>query len=793
MAKKTYQITGMMCNGCRTHVENLLKDIPGVIGAAVNLETAQAEVDTEKEIPLSKLKQALNKEDGSNYGIHGMDEVLVSPKRKLPPKDFSGVYYCPMRCEGDKTYNKFGDCPVCGMDLVPLASSSDEAHVDIALQRKFWLSVVFTLPIFVIAMGEMVSGNPLYRWLSPAVLNWIQFVLSLPVVLYCGRMFFERAWRSIRSSHYNMFTLIGIGAGVAWMFSVLGLVFPDFFPEQFKSHHGTVHVYFEATSVILTLVLLGQMLEARAHGKTQDALRALMNLVPSKTSKLVSGTEIEIDVTEVVRGDVLRVKPGGKIPVDGIVIEGESDVDESMITGEPMPVQKQAADRVVAGTVNGGGSFLFRAEKVGDETLLSQIVEMVNQASRTQSPVQKLADKVSSYFVPAVVVVSVLTFVLWAAFGPSPAYAYALVNAIAVLIIACPCALGLATPMSVMVGLGRGAGLGILIRDAEALQRMSKVDTLVVDKTGTLTEGKPSVEQLVNLSPLSDTDLWQSILSVSMLGTHPLAKAIVEFASMKEIVPVAVSDFQNIPGQGVMAFVGQRKILLGNETLLLSSRINIAQEIRQQASAYQEKGKTVSFLALDGLLVGFVVIADKIKPSSLEAIRRLREKGIHVVMLTGDNPLTAKHVAEALGLASFRAGLLPHDKMLEVEALQQQGRIVAMAGDGINDAPALAKSDVGIAMGTGADVAIESAKITLVKGDLLGIARARSLSQAVMRNIRQNLFFALIYNLFGVSVAAGILYPLFGILLSPMIAALAMSFSSVSVIGNALRLRNVRL
>ncbi len=790
--KNTYRISGMTCNGCRTHVENLLKDAPGVIAATVDLQKAEAVVESVKEIPLSHLKDILKKE-GGRHGIHAMDEVIVSPKKKLPPTDFSGAYYCPMQCEGDKTYDKFGDCPVCGMDLVPLISNSAETHGNNILVRKFWLSVAFTLPVFWISMVEMIPGNPLYRLFSASMLNWVQFVLSLPVVFYCGRMFFERAWRSIRASHYNMFTLIGIGAGVAWAFSVLGLLFADFFPAQFKSHHAVVHVYFEATTVILTLVLLGQMLEARAHRKTQDALKALLDLVPAKTYKVVGSAEVEISVQDVEKGDVLRVKPGDKIPVDGVVVAGESDIDESMITGEPIPVQKKMGDSAVSGTVNGSGSFLFRAQKVGDETLLSQIVEMVNRASRTQAPVQKLADKISSYFVPVVVAISFSTFILWAVFGPEPSYVYALVNAIAVLIIACPCALGLATPMSVMVGVGKGAGMGILIKDAEALQQMSKVDTLVVDKTGTLTEGKPSVEEFVNLSTLSDSSLWQFILSVNTLSTHPLAKATVEFALSKEIRTVDVSDFQNISGQGVTAFLDQKKIIFGNEALLQNNQIDIPEETKQRVNHYREKGKTVSFLILDHALVGFVVIADRIKASSFQAIQNLHERGIQVVMLTGDNPLTAKFVAGKLGLKDFKAGLLPQDKMKEVEMLQHHGHMVAMAGDGINDAPALAKSDVGIAMGTGADVAIESAKITLVKGDLQGIVKARSLSEAVMKNIRQNLFFALLYNAMGVPVAAGILYPFFGLLLSPMIAALAMSFSSVSVISNALRLRSVKL
>jgi Cu2+-exporting ATPase len=790
--KNTYRISGMTCNGCRTHVEHLLRDVPGVIAASVDLQKQDAVVESAKTISLSQLK-AIFKKEGDRYGIHAMDEVIVRPKKKLPPKKISGVYYCPMQCEGDKTYDKFGDCPVCGMDLVPLISNSADTPGDKVLQRKFWLSTAFTLPVFLIAMGEMIPDNPVYRWFSPSVLNWFQFVLSLPVVLYCGRMFFERAWRSIRTSHYNMFTLIGIGAGIAWLFSALAMFFPHFFPEEFKSHHGAVHVYFEAVTVILTLALLGQLLEARAHSKTHDAVKALLNLAPNVAYKLVNGKEEVISVQGVVKGDLLRVKPGDKLPVDGILVEGESDVDESMITGEPLPVHKKTGDLVTSGTINGGGSFVFRAEKVGADTLLSQIVEMVNRASRSQAPIQKLADRISAWFVPVVVSVSILTFLVWFFLGPEPAYTYALVNAVSVLIIACPCALGLATPMSVMVGVGKGAGLGVLVKDAEALQRMSEVNVLVIDKTGTLTEGKPTVETVVSFTGGQESDLLRYIASLNALSTHPLAKASVGYALKNHVEPSDVVGFKNIAGQGVEGNVDDKPIAFGNEQLLENRRIDISEFQKGQANRYREQGKTVSFLAVDGILQGFLVIADQIKPTSFAAINALQNVGMDIVMLTGDNLLTAKYVADELGLKHYKAGLLPQGKMEEVERLQALGKVVAMAGDGINDAPALAKSDVGIAMGTGTDVAIESAKITLVKGDLLGVVKARNLSVSVMRNIRQNLFFALVYNAFGVPVAAGVLFPFFGLLLSPMLAALAMSFSSVSVISNALRLRSEKI
>ncbi|MCL4107381.1 UNVERIFIED_CONTAM: hypothetical protein GTU68_067292 [Idotea baltica] len=584
-----------------------------------------------------------------------------------------------------------------------------------------------------------------------------------------------------------MFTLIGIGAGVAWTFSLFGLLFPGFFPPQFRSESGTVHVYFEAATVILTLVLLGQLLEARAHSKTNGAIKELLKLAPNKAIKVENGEEIEVKVDQIMKGDILRVKPGDKVPVDGSITEGESTIDESMISGEPIPVDKVEGDNVSSGTINGNQSFLMKAEKIGSETLLSQIIGMVNDASRSRAPIQNLADKVSSYFVPTVVLISILTFAVWAIWGPDPAYVFALVNAIAVLIIACPCALGLATPMSVMVGVGKGAQNGVLIKNAEALEKMDKVDTLIVDKTGTLTEGKPTVEHVESISDqFSDDDALQYIASLNQASEHPLAEATVKYVKEKEVKMLKSSQFNNVSGKGVEGVINGKQVKIGNVKLI----DNISEELHTKAQAFQSKGKTVSYLSIDNEAIGFVVIGDKIKKSSADAIKKLQKAGIDVIMLTGDNEDTARAVADELGLSDFKASMLPENKLEFVKKLQSEGKVVAMAGDGINDAPALAKADVGIAMGTGTDVAIESAGITLVKGDLRGIVKAKNLSHSVMRNIKQNLFFALGYNTIGIPIAAGILFPFFGILLSPMIAALAMSFSSVSVIGNALRLRN---
>jgi len=820
----------MTCNGCRGHVEKILSTVEGVKLVIVDLQKAEAIIEMDRHIPIETFAEAL-KNDGGRYHIHKqghqIDEVKKDEKAKGKG---TGTFYCPMHCEGEKMYDKAGDCPVCGMDLVeerslsatsaqftcpmhaeivrdepgscpicgmdlvPLeADASEEDKTYQKLLKKFWIAVAFTVPIFLIAMSEMIMDNPLYSIFSQKNWNWIQLVLSIPVVFYATWIFFKRAWTSIQTMNLNMFTLIGIGSGIAWIFSVFAMLFPDIFPPDFKTMNGNVFVYFEATTVILTLVLLGQLLEARAHSQTSGAIKALLQLVPSTATLVENGNDKIISIDKIEKGYLLRVKPGEKIPVDGTIVEGHSSIDESMITGEPIPVDKTVDDKVSSGTINGTKSFVMNAEKVGSETLLSQIIHMVNNASRSKAPIQKLADKIAKYFVPIVLFVSMLTFIVWAVFGPEPAYVFAFVNAIAVLIIACPCALGLATPMSVMVGVGRGAQSGVLIKNAEALEKMNKVDTLIVDKTGTITEGKPSVEKVIAIDDSLSKDLLQYISSLNQYSEHPLAEAVVKYGKENNVTLTRVSDFEAVAGKGVIGTVGDLKVALGNSKLLEQLAISIDEKLLSQVTAEQEKGKTVSFIAVAQKAVGYVTIFDAIKKTSLEAIQELQKNGVEVIMLTGDNKNTAKAVAEQLNLKHYKAECLPEDKLNEIKLLQQQGRVVAMAGDGINDAPALAQSDVGIAMGTGTDVAIESASITLVKGDLQGIVKAKNLSHSVIKNIKQNLFFAFIYNVLGVPIAAGVLYPIFGLLLSPMIAALAMSFSSVSVIANALRLRNIKL
>lgn len=833
--KHTYPITGMTCNGCRSHVEKTLNKVDGISKATVDLEKAEAIIEMESHIPIETLQKAL-KEGGGNYQIHapGAKEHQYAnqkQEKETPKGKGTGTFYCPMHCEGDKTYEEPGDCPVCGMDLVeemqmpsggtqytcpmhpevvkdepgncPIcgmelvpkeADLSAEKKTYNKLLKKFKIAVVFTLPIFIIAMSEMLPGNPLYDWMEMKYWNWVQLVLSIPVVFYATWMFFERGWRSIVTWNLNMFTLIAIGAGVAWLFSVVGLLLPDIFPDQFKTHMGTVHVYFEAATVILTLVLLGQLLEARAHSKTNSAIKELLKLAPNKAIRIVDGEEEEIATDKIQKGDELRVKPGDKVPVDGIIKSGYSSLDESMITGEPIPVDKKEGDPVSSGTINGNRSFTMTAEKVGNETLLAQIIKMVNEASRSQAPIQKLADKISGVFVPIVVFISILTFIIWAIYGPEPSYAYALINAIAVLIIACPCALGLATPMSVMVGVGKGAQNGVLIKNAQALEQMDKIDALIIDKTGTITEGKPSVEKSVSVSEsFSEEEVLQFIASVNANSEHPLAEATVAFAKEKKLEVTKSSDFDSVTGKGVTGEVNGKQIAVGNDKLMDQVKAKITLEVKKQVEAEQQQGKTVSYLAVENQVAGYITITDPIKKTSRQAIQELMDAGVEVFMLTGDNENTAAAVAGELHLSGFKAGMLPEDKLNEVKRLQSEGKKVAMAGDGINDAPALAQADIGIAMGTGTDVAIESAKITLVKGDLQGVVKAKMLSKKVMRNIKQNLFFALIYNTLGVPVAAGVLFPFFGVLLSPMIAALAMSFSSVSVIANALRLKKARI
>lgn len=825
----TYHIHGMTCNGCRSHVEELLSKIEGVSKVSVNLEMAEATIKMESHIPIKMFQEVLKNDEG-NYSIHKLGEHHIDKKEESPKAKGIGIFYCPMHCEVDKTYVKAGDCPVCGMDLVeersvtskstqftcpmhpevikeesgscpicgmdliPLEEDlSEEDKTYKKLLKKFWIAVAFTVPIFLIAMSEILDNNPLYNMFEQKQWNWIQFILSIPVLFYATWMFFKRAWTSIKTMNLNMFTLIGIGSGIAWLFSVFAMLFPDVFPQDFKTTNGNVFVYFEATTVILTLVLLGQLLEARAHSQTSGAIKELLKLAPSKATLVTDGEDKVIAIDKIEKGNLLRVKPGEKIPVDGSIIEGYSSIDESMITGEPIPVDKVVDDKVSSGTINGTKSFIMKAEKVGSETLLSQIIHMVNNASRSKAPIQKLADRISKYFVPIVLIVSVITFTVWAVFGPEPAYVFAFVNAIAVLIIACPCALGLATPMSVMVGVGRGAQSGVLIKNAEALEKMNKVDTLIVDKTGTITEGKPSVEKVIATDSIDETILVHYITSLNQYSEHPLAEAIVNYGKLKNVSITKINDFEAVAGKGVIGTVENKKIALGNAKLLEQFTTTVSEDLASKVIAEQEQGKTVSYISVDNKAVGYVTIFDAIKTTSQNAIKELQNNGVEVIMLTGDNKNTAKSVAEQLNLKHYKAECLPEDKLNEIKTLQEEGKIVAMAGDGINDAPALAQSDVGIAMGTGTDVAIESASITLVKGDLQGIVKAKKLSHGVVKNIKQNLFFAFVYNVLGVPIAAGVLYPIFGLLLSPMIAALAMSFSSVSVIANALRLRNIKI
>jgi len=739
-----------------------------------------------------------------------------------------GRYYCPMRCEGDKTYDKPGDCPVCGMhlkkeesstssgtvytcpmhpevrqdrpgscpkcgmDLVPEKGeeTSEEEKAYRKMARKFWVALAFSIPVFVIAMSDLFPFLHLGAIASKRAWGWIEFALASPVLFYSGWVFFKRGWSSIRRWSPNMWTLISIGVGAAYLFSVFALLIPGAFPDQFVDEQGNVHLYFEAAAVILTLVLLGQVLELRAHSKTSSAIKALLGLAPPVARVIRNGQEQEIPLEEVRVGDVLRVKPGEKIPVDGEIDQGHAVVDESMITGEPIPADKAEGEKVTGGTINGRTSFTMKAEKVGSDTLLSRIIDMVNEASRSRAPIQKLADIVARYFVQIVIGIALVTFAVWAIWGPEPAYVYAFVNAVSVLIIACPCALGLATPMSVMVGTGRGAQSGVLVKDARAIEEMNKVNTLIIDKTGTITEGKPALKSYASFGELTDEELLRWAASLDAPSEHPVAEAIVRGAQEKKLELLEVKNFESVTGKGVQGEIGGRKSALGNLRLLEESGASLSEEQDQLAKDWQLTGQTVMFLMLDDKVAGMVSVADTIKNTSAGAIRELQKMGIQVFMLTGDNEFTAKAVADELNLDGYQADCLPDDKYKKVKELQEKGQIVAMAGDGINDAPALEQANVGIAMGTGTDIAMQSAEVTLVKGDLQGIVRARDLSQKVMRNIRQNLFFAFVYNSLGVPVAAGILFPFFGLLLSPIIAAAAMSFSSVSVIANALRLRS---
>jgi P-type Cu+ transporter len=703
-------------------------------------------------------------------------------------------YICPMHPEIVR--NAPGECPKCGMALEPRAgtgAAEEESGELQDMRRRFWVSLALTLPVVFLAMGEMIPGGPVERLGLGGIRIWLELAFATPVVLWGGWPFFLRGWFSVVHRSLNMFTLIALGVGMAYLYSVVAALFPGIFPETFRGHHGEVGVYFEAAAVIVTLVLLGQVLELKARSRTGAAIKALLGLAPKTARRILpNGREEDVPLDQVQRGDLLRVRPGEKIPVDGVVEEGASTVDESMLTGEPLPVEKKSGDRVTGATINGTGSMTVRAEKVGSETVLAQIVQMVAEAQRSRAPIQRLVDVVASYFVPAVVAIAVLTFIGWSLWGPEPRMAFALINAVAVLIIACPCALGLATPMSIMVATGRGATMGILFKNAEAIEQLRKVDTLVVDKTGTLTEGKPKLTSVIPLGNFPENEFLRLAASLEQHSEHPLAAAIVEGAQERGLKLEPVGDFQSITGKGVRGKVAGHDLAIGNLKLLEEMRVS-AGELPVRAEELRAEGQTVMLAALDGKPAGLIGVGDPIKETTPEAIRMLHTKGVRIVMLTGDSRTTAQAVAARLGIDQVRAEVLPEEKAREVKRLQSEGRFVAMAGDGINDAPGLAQAHIGIAMSTGTDVAMESAGVTILKGDLRRIARAQLLSRATMRNIRQNLFFAFIYNTLGLPIAAGALYPFFGLLLSPMIAAAAMSFSSVSVVGNALRLRRAKV
>lgn len=777
---------------------------------------------------LEEITEDLAKNAPSHNHQHSHSHIHEHSHHEAPKvtDDMAGKYYCPMYCEGDKTYDsnvgcpvcgmdlvkypekktaKYtcpmhpevirdepGDCPICGMDLVRMPDSDEDEEDETyhILKKKFFISLAFTIPVFILSMGGMMINFPF----SHKIQGFIELALTLPVMFYSGWFILKRGWISFKTWNLNMFSLIALGVAAAFIFSIAALAFPDIIPHEIRGHNHEIPLYFEAVCVILTLVILGQLMEAAAHKKTGNAIKELMNLSPDEANLIVNGEEKRVLLSQVKIGDLLKVKPGEKIPVDGKITEGTSLVDESMITGEPVPVEKGIDDRVSSGTINGNKVFIMKAEKVGDETLLSQIIKMVNEASRSRAPIQKLTDKVAKVFVPVVILIAVLTFVVWQFFGPEGKRSlFAFINAVAVLIVACPCALGLATPMSLMVGIGKGAKSGILIKNAEALEQMHKVNVLITDKTGTLTEGKPSVEYIETSGIGDKNEILKLAFSLNQNSEHPLSNAVIKKAKEKNLTVEKVNEFENISGKGVQGNINGKTVYLGNESLLASNNLSVPQALKDKAIEVQSKAHTISYVAQDRTVLGFISFTDKIKETSKKAVQRLMKEGIEVIMMTGDNEHTAKAVADELGIKHYKASCLPEDKLNEVKKLQQQGKIVAMTGDGINDSPALAQSNVGIAMGTGTDVAMESAEITLLKGDILGVAKAKLLSEKLLKNIKENLFFAFIYNVLGIPVAAGLLYPFFGILLSPMIAAAAMSVSSLSVILNSLRLNSVDL
>lgn len=727
--------------------------------------------------------------ENSSAGHVHTHNTQTEPK----PKEHAGKYYCPMFCEGDKVYDSNVGCPVCGMDLVKYPEKDGDDQEDDTyknLKQKFIIALVFTVPIFILSMGRMFINFPF----SSKIQVYIELILTLPVIFYAGWFIMKRGIKSFKTWNLNMFSLIALGSGAAFIFSLVAMFFPNVLPSEISGHNGDIPVYFEAVSVILTLVILGQLLEAKAHQKTGNAIRELMNLSPATAHLIKDGIESTVQLDQIKVGELLKVKPGEKIPVDGKITEGQTNIDESMITGEPVAVEKKENETVTSGTINGNKSFVMRAEKVGDETLLAQIIKMVDTASRSRAPIQKLTDKVAQFFVPTVIVIAILTFIMWQFFGPDGKKTiFAFVNAVAVLIVACPCALGLATPMSLMVGIGKGAKNGILVKNAEALEQLHKVNVLITDKTGTLTEGKPSLQNVEHTEFSSGNEVLSIAAALNQNSEHPLSSAVLKKAKEEKLELLKITEFENISGKGLKGNLKGKVVLLGNEALMQSHKIEIPTSLAEKALIIQEQAHTVSYAAEAGKVIGFISFTDKIKENSKKAIGYLQTNNVEVIMITGDNEHTAKAVAKELGIKRYIARALPEDKLSEVKKLQSEGKIVAMTGDGINDSPALAQSNVGIAMGTGTAVAIESAQITLLKGDISGIVKAKILSEKLLRNIKENLFFAFFYNVLGIPIAAGLLYPFFGILLSPMIAAAAMSFSSVSVILNSLRLNSIDL
>ncbi|KGE12377.1 heavy metal translocating P-type ATPase [Sphingobacterium deserti] len=879
--KNQYKILGMTCSGCQNLVQQRLNDLDGV-EAVVSLEKGLVDIETSKEYALEDFQNQLDslghyeivplgsdkkikapslaesesgtyvcpmfcEGDDQTYDEQGrcpvchmflvpvetIDRQTHRPMGHEPSikhdASHAGKFYCPMHCEGDKVYDEFGSCPVCGMNLEKIPDMTLQVeyvcpmHPEVvqdhpgscpicgmdlvakhieetsdpvyhALQRKFWISVGCTVPVFLLAMGDMLPGAPVSRLIPVHTNGWMQLMFTLPIVCYTCWMFFERAWISFKTWRLNMFSLIGLGAGAAFVYSVIVLLFPNVLGHGNGSMQH-VPLYFESVCVILTLVLLGQLMEAKAHAKTSSAIKELIRLAPAEAILIEGSEQRKIPVSDIKVGNLLQVRPGDKIPIDGEIIEGTSSVDESMITGEPIHVEKTIGDNVIGGTINGNHSFQMKASHVGNSTVLSQIIQLVNEASRSQAPIQKLTDKVSRIFVPIVIAIAIGTLLIWSMIGAEPDYAFAFNNMLAVLIVACPCALGLATPMSVMVAVGKGAKTGILFKNASTFELLKKVDTLIVDKTGTVTEGKPKVSAVKSTAPQQFTtdDILQIAASVNKVSSHPLAQAIVNHAQEKSLSLLDVTAFENLTGKGVSGKIFHMHVLLGTRKLMEENEVNLSDAAQERLIELQEQGNSISLLAIDGEVAGIVAISDEIKASSKEAIARIQEQGIDIQMFTGDNENTAKIVAKQAGIASFKANMLPADKLNELKKLQNQGHVVAMAGDGINDAPALTQADVGIAMGTGSDIAIHSAEVTLVKGDLKGVTKAIALSHKMISNVKQNLAFAFLYNVIGIPIAAGLLFMPFGILMSPMLAAAAMSLSSVSVILNSLRLNAASL